>query len=150
MPLRKKKINNRSGTILKKDGIIFKSKLELYCYTRLKEEGLIFDYEKYSFILQPAFEFDNISIEMIKSRNDKSYRQQSKNIRAITYKPDFVNTKDKWIIECKGYPNDNFLIKWKMFKHFLWRNSLKIDLYVPRNHKQIDETIEMIKNGRKI
>ncbi|MFW5890996.1 MAG: DUF1064 domain-containing protein [bacterium] len=148
MPLkrRKKRKSNRGGTILKKDGIIFKSKLELYCYTRLKEENLQFEYEKYSFILQPQFEFNNESYELIKKRNNKEFKQQSQNVRAITYKPDFVSTQDNWVIECKGYPNDNFLLKWKMFKHFIWRNGLKIKLYVPRNQKQIDEVINLIKN----
>ena len=63
----------------------------------------------------------------------------------MTYTPDFVG--DKWIIETKGNPNDAFPLRWKLFKKYLVDHDLIYDLYVPRNHKQIDETIKQIKEN---
>ena len=37
-------------------------------------------------------------------------------VRAMTYTPDFVDPNNKWIIEVKGYANDVFPLKWKLFK----------------------------------
>ena len=135
----------RNATSLDIDGHKFKSKLEAYCYKRLKEENITGEYEKHIFELQPAFEYTNDSIEMYKTKGEKKFGKARTNIRAITYKPDFVNVKNDWIIECKGFPNDSFPLKWKMFKYSLERNNSNITLYMPRNHKQIDKVIELIK-----
>lgn len=135
----------RNATSLDIDGHKFKSKLEAYCYKRLKEENITGEYEKHIFELQPAFEYTNDSIEMYKTKGEKKFGKARTNIRAITYKPDFVNVENDWIIECKGFPNDSFPLKWKMFKYSLERNNSNITLYMPRNHKQIDKVIELIK-----
>lgn len=138
------KIRNAKALII--DGISFKSKLEAYCYKKLKDANLSFKYEGYVFVLQDKFKYPHKTIELVKYGTTKSFKQSNINIREITYKPDFVSTDNNWVIECKGYPNDTFAMKWKMFKYFLYKNNMKVDLYVPRNHKQIDETIEMIKH----
>lgn len=75
-----KKIKNAAP--IEQDGIKFRSKLELRCYTKLKENNIDFKYEEHKFILIPKFTY------------------MEENIRAITYTPDF--TGDNWIIECKG------------------------------------------------
>jgi len=36
-------------------------------------------------------------------------------------------------------------MRWKLFKRYLFENNLNYDLYMPKNHKQIDECIKMIK-----
>lgn len=102
----KKQNKIRNATNLITDGIRFKSKLEAYCYKRLKEENIVNEYEEHIFTLQPAFEYDTDSYEMCKKKGEKTFDKARTKIRAITYTPDFVNIKDKWIIECKGYPND--------------------------------------------
>lgn len=37
-------------------------------------------------------------------------------------------------------------MRWKLFKKYLQDNNLKYDLYMPHNHKQVDECIQMILN----
>ena len=101
---KKGKVQNASPLIV--EGIRFKSKLEVYCYKRLKEEGIEFEYENHTFDLMTAFKFNGSSIEMNKTKGKKDFKEATNSIRAITYTPDFVNIKQKWIIECKGYPND--------------------------------------------
>lgn len=116
--------NNRGGTKVEYDGIIFDSKLELYCYKQLKENKIKATYEGKTFTIMDAFTY-----------NDEK-------IRKAVYTPDFVG--DKFIIECKGHPNGAWPYRWKMFKYYLYRNNINIDLYIPRNKKQVDEVIENI------
>ena len=143
---KKKPINKkvRNATICRKDGIEFKSKLELYTYTKLKKANLGGEYEKHKFNLIEKFNFKNESYEKHKSRGNYVYAKSSRKIRGITYTPDFVNKKDRWIIECKGYANDQFPLRWKLFKKMINEMELKFDLYLPTNQKEVDETIRLI------
>ena len=107
------------------DGIKFRSKLEVYCYKKLKENNIKAEYESTTFTILDKF----------------TYNEES--IRQMTYTPDFVG-KD-FIIECKGFANFSFPLRWKIFKSYLFRNKFKFDLYLPHNHKEVDETIIRIK-----
>jgi hypothetical protein len=140
-----KKVNKiRNATPLTVDGINFKSKLEVYCYNKLKEAGLDFEYEQNKFGVVPKFIFPNKAVELIKKKGEKTFDEAYPLVRAITYTPDFVNLKQGWIIECKGYANESFPIRWKLFKKYIHDNGLDYDLYVPRNKKQVEETIKLI------
>ncbi len=144
---RKQTINKkiRNATVLNYYGKTFKSKLELYCYKKLKEANLKFTYEEHKYELMPTFQFENDSWELFKRKGVRTFGKQRPHIRSINYTPDFVGKG--WIIETKGNPNDVFPVKWKLFKKYIHDNKLNITLYMPRNQKQIDETIEIIKNG---
>ena len=67
---RKKPINKkvRNATACKKDGIEFKSKLELYTYNKLKQNKLGGEYENHKFDLLEKFEFKGESVEKHKKR----------------------------------------------------------------------------------
>jgi hypothetical protein len=136
----------RNVTPTKVDGFDFKSKLEAYCYQQLKASGIPFRYEQDSFILVDAFSFANDSHELGKLKGQNVFKKANPTIRAITYKPDFTNLDQNWVIECKGMMTDSFPIRWKLFKKYIHDNGLKYDLYMPRNRKQIDETINLIKS----
>lgn len=75
--------------------------------------------------LLPAFTFEN------------------KKYRSITYKPDFVG--DNFIIECKGYPNDAWALREKLFKYYLYNNEPNIKFYIVHTQKQVDEMINELK-----
>lgn len=147
----KKKLNKiRNATPLTVDGINFKSKLEVYCYNKLNEAGLEFQYEEHKFVVIPKFDFPNKAVEVIKKKGEKTFDEAYPLVRAISYTPDFVNLDQGWIIECKGYANESFPLRWKLFKKYIYDNGLNYNLYVPRNRKQVDKTIELIlksKNG---
>jgi hypothetical protein len=118
----------RNATKISCDGIDFKSKLELYCHTKLKENGIQATYEGTTFILVPAFSY-----------NDEK-------VRKMTYTPDFVG--DSFIIECKGMMNDAFPLKWKLFKYLLHKKKKRYILYLPRNRKDVDALIINLKNDK--
>jgi hypothetical protein len=148
---RKAKLGSKSGnkkirnaTEITVDGIKFRSKLEAYTYKGLKSAGIEFLYEEVKFNLIDPFEYKADSYESKKKRgtNIKEFIPVSRKIRAMTYLPDFVDTNKEWIIEVKGFENDSFPNKWKLFKFINKDNPFT--LYKPSNQKQVDETIALI------
>ena len=151
MQRKKRTVQNkkvRNATVLEYYGITFKSKLELHCYKKLKEANLKFQYETVRYELVPSFKFENPSYELFKKKGERYFGPQNNNIRAITYTPDFVGTHNKklFIIETKGNPNDAFPIRWKLFKKYLHDKNIECFVYMPRNLKQVDEVVELVKN----
>ncbi len=150
---RRRKLSTNKGKVrnvtpLKVDGIQFKSKLEAYCYQQLKTSGIPFKYEEERFTLVDPFTFNNPSYELGKIKGERVFKKANPNIRAITYLPDFVGEykNQPYIIETKGILGDSFPIRWKLFKRHVQANGLNYDLYMPRNRRQIDETINLIKS----
>ena len=118
----------RNATPIVKDGIKFRSRLEEYTYQQLKKFKIEAEYEPIQFTLIDAFRY-----------NDEL-------VRKMTYMPDFVG--NNFIIECKGFANEPFPLKWKMFKYFLYMNKLEFTLYLPKNKKEVDEVIQSIISSR--
>lgn len=132
---RRKKSKNKkikNATPLMVDGVQYRSKLEAYCASQLKENGIKAEYEKNTYTLIPAFEYGG------------------EKIRPCTYTPDFVSEEESFIIEIKGFANDAFPIKWKMFKMFLKENEEEVALYLPKNQKEVQSTIQSILAKRKL
>lgn len=124
------------------DGINFRSLLEAFCYRKLKEAGIKQDYEKHKYVLLEGFHYKSSRYE---DNGKTGYKDKvSHKVRDITYTPDFVDPNGKWIIECKGYANERFPLKWKMFMQQLNEMDDPPVLFVPRNQNQILETIEQI------
>ena len=132
------------------DGIEFRSRLEAFTYAELKKAGIKFDYEKEKFILLDKLKYEGVSIEKRKKKGKLVFDQALTSIRSTTYLPDFTNLKDGWIIEVKGLKSDVFNLKWKLFKHYLVKNNLNYELYMPGSKKQILQCIDMIKEKIKI
>ena len=133
----------RNATPMVVDEISFRSKLEVFMFQQLKEAGIPVDYEKHIYNLVDKFEYSSPVFESHKIKGSKDFVEVSNKVRAITYTPDFVNTEKKFIIEVKGYANDVFPIKWKMFKAFL--NGQGYTLFLPSTQKQVKDTVEIIK-----
>lgn len=121
----------KNATSVDKYGIHFRSKLELYTYEAFMKAGIPVKYEPKHFTLLPKFEIFG------------------ERVRPITYLPDFIGKykRKSFVVECKGLMGDSFPIRWKLFKYFLKRKRSKMRYYIVRNHKQVDELIEKIKNG---
>ena len=115
----------RNATKVVYDGIKFDSKLDMWMYEALKKNELPFTYSTQRFTIVDGFEY------------------KGKKYLPITYKPDFVS--DKFIIECKGFGNELFPMRWKLFKRYLMLNNLDYDLYICKNKKEINDLIYDIK-----
>jgi hypothetical protein len=108
----------------------------------LKDAGIPADYEKHKYVLLQGFHYP-------KSRHEDNGKtgykdKKTHKVRDITYTPDFVDPQGKWIIECKGYANERFPLKWKMFMDLMGKTNSPPVLFVPRNQKQNITTIEAI------
>ena len=129
------------------DGIKFASGLERYTYMALKKAKLFEGYENEVFQLIKGFNFNNISYEKQANGKGEYVDRGQKKILGIKYTPDFVG-KD-YIIECKGRANESFPIRWKLFKLWLTKNNIGKTLYKPQNQKEVDRTVDLIKQQRK-
>jgi hypothetical protein len=135
-----KKVRNATSKVYK--GIKFRSKLELFTYKKLEEASIKSLYEKKKYVLQEGFHYSQQCYEPHKT---KGYVENTYKVRDITYTPDFVDPNGKWIIEVKGFANDVFPVKWKMFKNHLMQLEDPPVLYLPKNQGQVLKTIELIK-----
>jgi len=122
-----KKVKN--ATPLEYDSVNFKSKLEMYCYKLLKENNIPVEYEVVKFQILDPFVY------------------QDEKVRGMIFTPDFVG--DNFVVECKGFMNDAFPLRWKLFKHHLMTHKLRYDLYLPRNKKDVEKVVLEIVNNLK-
>lgn len=121
------RVKNATPNIV--DGIKFRSKLESYTYKKLKEANIYADYEQHRYELLPAFDFSG------------------KKIRAITYLPDFVG--HDFIIECKGFPNEAWPLREKLFKYYMNRFLPNHRFYLVHTQKEVDAMIDELKTNKK-
>lgn len=146
MWMRRKKRQITRSTKTKIDGIEFASKLESKMYLLLKAEKIPAVYEGTKFTIIDSFVADFSSWEKSKAKKileDKGHKK----VLPITYTPDFVDKQDppRFIIECKGNPNERFPLVWKLFKRYLTINNMQTDLYMPRTQKDCVEVAKLIK-----
>lgn len=126
---KKKEGRVKNATPNEVDGIKFRSKLESYTYKKLKEANIFAEYEQHRYELLPAFEFSG------------------KKIRAITYLPDFVG--HYFIIECKGFPNEAWPLREKLFKYYMNRFLPNHRFYLVHTQKEVDTMIDELKTTKK-
>ena len=126
---KKKEGRVKNATPNEVDGIKFRSKLESYTYKKLKEANIFAEYEQHRYELLPAFEFSG------------------KKIRAITYLPDFVG--HYFIIECKGFPNEAWPLREKLFKYYMNRFLPNHRFYLVHTQKEVDTMIDELKSTKK-
>jgi hypothetical protein len=125
-----------------------KSALEAYCYDRLRDTKLKFSYEGEVFYLMDGFRYDGVYHKMTKGKDVMTDRT-GKAVLGIKYTPDFVSHEHKFIIETKGYVHGQhtFPLRWKLFLRYLVENGMSdYMLFIPKNRKQVDETIRLILN----
>lgn len=121
------RVKNATPNIV--DDIKFRSKLESYTYKKLKEANIYAEYEQHRYELLPAFDFSG------------------KKIRAITYLPDFVGYN--FIIECKGYANESWPLREKLFKYYMNRFLPNHRFYLVHTQKEVDAMIDELKTTKR-
>lgn len=156
-----KKIKN--ATICESNGIKFKSQLEKVCYNTLSQLGFNPLYEpkritiyKFKDSITPFYDKETDSqhkkrIELLGKRDSKILKLASKKMINITYTPDiYIKYKnlDVWL-EIKGFENDSFRYKKKLFREYLdtlerkiGQKSIYFEIYTKR---QLLQAIEIFK-----
>lgn len=138
-----KKIINASP--LEYDGISFKSKLEKMAYQTLKEQGFPVLYEPRKFIIWKGFR-PNVPFYN-KDASTRMLKMDSKKVIDISYTPDlmFEYNNHLIIIEMKGFENNTYPLKKKIFRKWLesnYPNSIYFEIFTK---KQLLQAIDIIK-----
>lgn len=153
----------RNATQCNKNNITFKSQLEKSVYNTLQELGFNPEYEPRTFLLWDNFNpvtpfYDKETDKQLSKRLENGDKEKSRKlvlktgrITGIRYTPDFYfkyNDLDVYI-ETKGFENDVFYIKKKMFRHYLdeeyrrtGQNSIFFEIYTK---KQLLQAVDIIK-----
>lgn len=139
-----KKIINASP--LEYDGIYFKSKLEKMAYQTLKGQGFPVLYEPKKFIIWEGFR-PNVPFYN-KDASTRMLKMDSKKVIDISYTPDlmFEYNNHLIIIEMKGFENNTYPLKKKIFRKWLesnYPNSIYFEIFTK---KQLLQAIDIIKN----
>ena len=119
----------KKGTKIKKvmqDGIKFDSKLELYFYNLLKKEKIPFIFQEKFVLLQ-------------------KFRYKGSAVREMTLTVDFSIPQHDMIVDTKGFQRNDNKIKWKLLKKHLLDNNREPLILMPKNQKQCQEVITLIK-----
>tara|TARA_R100001463_G_scaffold52752_1_gene103628 strand:+ start:692 stop:1090 length:399 start_codon:yes stop_codon:yes gene_type:complete len=122
----------KKGAQIKKviqNGIKFDSKLELYFYNLLNKERIPFVFQE-KFILLEKFRYNNSAV------------------REMTLTVDFSLPADDIIVDTKGFQRNDNKIKWKLLKKHLLDNGREPIILMPKNQKQCQEVIKIIKSIR--
>ena len=144
----------RNATISEYAGIAFKSILECNCYKLLEASGLPFTYEAHTYQLLANTKRTNTIVytpdNKNKVRGATPLVGKNISIRPITYTPDFVVTLDNvvFIIEAKGFQNDVYPIKRKLFISLLESldDGNQYIFLEPHNSFQMNQVISIIKS----
>lgn len=135
----------KGATSLVSDGISFKSKLEVVIYKELLRAGFNPKYEERKFVIwegiKPTKPFYNRDIQT------KMLKLDMGKMRDITYTPDFTfEYKNHFIIiEAKGFENDTFPIKKKLFRGLLEKMETSVIYLEVYTKKQLLQAIEILK-----
>lgn len=129
------------------NGIKFKSKIEAMVFKSLLQLGFNPEYEAHKFVLIDGFA---PTVPFYKADKDGVVKNNTKKIINITYTPDisFV-TKDGTtvIIEVKGFSNDTYPIKEKLFRALLEKEYPNYIFAFIKNKKQLLQLIDIIKSN---
>lgn len=134
------------ATSLVSNNITFKSKLEVTIYKELLRAGFNPKYEEQKFVIwegiKPTKLFYNRDIKT------KMLKLDMGKMRDITYTPDFTFKHKKYliIIEAKGFENDTFPIKKKLFRGLLETMKTPVIYFEVYTKKQLVQAIEIIKS----
>lgn len=141
------------ATPIESNNIKFKSKLESRVYQYLVKEGFNPIYEGMKFILWEGFK---PTVPFFTRNSNKEFIPKMSKTIDITYTPDitFVYNGFLIIIEVKGFENDVFGYKFKMFRKILEskeykNNTLLFEIFTLGELKRCIEIIKQTCNNEK-
>lgn len=140
-------MNNKvkNAQIIEYKDITFKSKLDLMAYKLLEEKGFNPQYEQNTFIIWQGFK---PVVPFFTKNKAKQIINNNKKLINITYTPDiyFEYQGYKVIIEMKGFTNDVYPIKVKLFRKYIeqLQDSNKYLLFELYTKQQLLTAIQII------
>lgn len=138
-----KKILNATPT--QYANIEFKSKIETMVYRTLVDNGFMPEYEQHTFVLWSGIK---PTVPFYTKTKKELLSLDLRKLRDITYTPDFYFEYNglKVIMEAKGFENDTFPVKFKMFRQLLESTGEQWMIFEIFSKKQLLEAIKVIKS----
>lgn len=123
-------------------------------YKLLSISGIDFKYigndKEAAYVLIEESSYKGESFER-PQRRSKSLKDTRK-IKGRTYTPDFIDPKERWVIEVKGRKMPEFNFRWDLFKALMNKRKNPPLLLMPITEDDMKETIQILKDkgyGRK-
>lgn len=138
-----KKIKNATPTTV--DGIEMKSKSEVMVYKALKEFGFSPEYEAKTFVIMEGFYPKVPFYDISRTRHNKLNK---KKLLRVTYTPDFTFEYNGIliVIEVKGFQNDVYPLKKKLFRKHLETLDYPVIYAEIHTKRQLREFIQTLKD----
>lgn len=130
-------------------GIEYKSGLEKNMAMLLDSAGIPFEYEPQTFQVMESFDFRYDCYERQANGKGDFKNRGNKKVLGIKYTPDFIG--EGFIIETKGYANESFPIRWKLFKKLLHDtvgSLVPLTIYKPQKISECVEVVKLIKQQK--
>lgn len=124
-------------------GIEYNNTFERKMAMLLDEADIPFEFEPKTFMLVEPFVFPLVSYERQSNQKGLMINRGQKKVQGIKYTPDFVG--EGFIIETKGYANETFPMRWKLFKNLLTQQGVKTEDLVIFKPQKISELVEVVK-----
>lgn len=132
--------------------IHFKSKLERSCYIKLREAGFTVLYEPEKFRIWPGGRLQRAHAYQPSKKNRKEVEAITRPLLPITYTPDFKVRRGNIVayFDAKGYANDRYPMKKKMFLEVLDNRASEDNLiylfFEVHSVSQVLHSIKIIQN----
>jgi hypothetical protein len=142
-PKSRRKINSAKYLM---DGIEFKSNLEGRMHELLKEAGIPNKYEGKEYVILEPISYPIECYERTPKRDAEL--KDKRRILAMKYTPDFVGPdpeNPEFVIETKGFANESFPLRWKMFKHMVNNSGNAPMLFKPMSVADCRQVVEILK-----
>lgn len=122
----------------------FKSQMEQKVYSKLVEAGYNPKYEEKTFTLLEGF-YPTVDYY---TKGKKEWALSKSKVRSITYTPDFILELNDCtiIIEVKGFPNDVYPVKKKLFLNVLENSNTKVIFVEIFKLGDLKKLLKIIKN----
>lgn len=110
----------------------------------LEDANIKFLYEK-TYTLLEEDEYPNI-VMLRAQRRSKAMADKRKMSKRV-YTPDFIDPNGEWFIETKGYKNESFPWRWRMFLKLLkdTHGIASPMLFMPTNTKDCIQVVDILK-----
>lgn len=114
---------------VEKYGVKFDSRLELYFYELLLSSKIQFTFQN-TYTLHPSFKYNKSTVRAM----------------TLTVDFDFTTHGVDIIVDTKGFQRNDNKLKWKLFKHKMYSEGKSPEIFLPKNQKECQKTVDYIKN----
>lgn len=114
---------------VQKYGVKFDSRLELYFYELLKNSEISFTFQN-TYSIHPSFKYNKSTVRAM----------------TLTVDFDFTTHGINVIVDTKGFQRNDNKLKWKFFKYKMYSEGKSPEIFLPKNQKECEKTLDYIKN----